>query len=138
MGNLGDDNMSDATLIESIKTIVGEYIDATDQCTFLYGTVMSASPLSIYINEKLTIAEDFLVKTRNVTDYELEIDIEDKNTWKTETADAHTHEIKGKKKLKVLNALKQGEKVVLIRQQGGQKYLVLDRCKGVKYDTAEQ
>ena len=119
--------MSDATLIESIKTIVGEYIDATDQCTFLYGTVMSASPLSIYINEKLTIAEDFLVKTRNVTDYELEIDIEDKNTWKTETADAHTHEIKGKKKLKVLNALKSGEKVILVRQQGGQKYLVLDR-----------
>lgn len=118
--------MADATLKESIKTIVGEYIEANDQCTFLYGTVTSAAPLAIYINEKLTITEEFLVKARNVTDHEIEVEIEP--AWNTETADAHKHQIKGKKKLKVLNALKQGEKVVLIRQQGGQKYLVLDRC----------
>ena len=39
-------------------------------------------------------------------------------------------EVKGKKKVKILNALKQNDKVVMIKQQGGQKYLVIDKIMG--------
>ena len=39
----------------------------------------------------------------------------------------HTHNYVGKKKFVVHNGLKQGEKVILLRFQGGQKFLVLDR-----------
>ncbi len=39
----------------------------------------------------------------------------------------HKHAIKGRKKLKLCNGLQVGEKVLLLRWQGGQKYLVLDR-----------
>lgn len=41
---------------------------------------------------------------------------------------AHAHGYKGRKTFTVHNGLKVGEKVLLIRLQGGQKYLVLDRC----------
>lgn len=39
----------------------------------------------------------------------------------------HQHSISGTKTITVHNALKQGDKVVLIRAQGGQKYVVLDK-----------
>jgi hypothetical protein len=41
----------------------------------------------------------------------------------------HKHAIKGRKKLKLCNGLQVGEKVLLLRWQGGQKYLVLDRLE---------
>lgn len=40
---------------------------------------------------------------------------------------SHNHEYKGTKEFIINNALQTGEKVVLIREQGGQKYLVIDR-----------
>lgn len=46
----------------------------------------------------------------------------------TDTADlAHTHAISGKKTIKIHNALKVGDEVIMIRQSGGQEYIVLDR-----------
>ena len=40
---------------------------------------------------------------------------------------AHKHRYQGRKKWRVHNALKTGEKVILLRCDGGQKYIVLDR-----------
>jgi hypothetical protein len=40
---------------------------------------------------------------------------------------SHLHNIAGRKKIRVYNGLHKGEKVVLLRMRGGQKYLVLDR-----------
>lgn len=39
----------------------------------------------------------------------------------------HTHSYKGRKTFKVHNGLKSGEKVILLRVQGGNQYVVLDR-----------
>lgn len=40
---------------------------------------------------------------------------------------SHKHRYQGKKKWKVHNALQMGEKVILIRCDGGQQYIVLGR-----------
>ena len=40
---------------------------------------------------------------------------------------SHKHSYSGKKKFTVHNGLKKGEKVVMIKLQGGQKFVVLDR-----------
>lgn len=40
---------------------------------------------------------------------------------------SHLHNIAGRKKIRVYNGLHTGEKVILLRMRGGQKYLVLDR-----------
>lgn len=40
---------------------------------------------------------------------------------------SHLHNIAGRKKIRVYNGLHKGEKVILLRMRGGQKYLVLDR-----------
>lgn len=40
---------------------------------------------------------------------------------------SHLHNVAGRKRMRVYNGLHKGEKVVLLRMRGGQKYLVLDR-----------
>ena len=39
----------------------------------------------------------------------------------------HKHDIKGRKRITVHNGLTLGERVILLRKQGGQDYIVLDR-----------
>jgi hypothetical protein len=100
--------------------------------TFEVGTVTSISPLKIQVEQKKTLTKVQLVLTRNVTDFETEVTVD----WKTESKSggsgdsafsSHNHDVKGKKKIKIHNALKVGDKVVLLKQHGGQKYLVVDR-----------
>lgn len=88
-----------------------------------YGTVENISPLSIRVEQKMLLESDQLTLTRNVIDYDLNITV----NHNTDSAQAHTHGYTGTKTFTINNALKQGEKVILIRVQGGQKYLVLDR-----------
>lgn len=123
-------------LVELIKKIAKEAVEAGQDSDFCYGTVTSASPLKILVEQKMELTAAQLVLTRNVTNYSTSISISTESPWTTEnrsggSGDAsfasHNHEIKGTKTLTINNALKQGEKVVLIRKKGGQEYLVLDR-----------
>lgn len=89
----------------------------------LYGTVSSAAPLNITIDQKTTLIQEQLVLTRNVTDYDVNMTV----NHNTETAEGHSHGYAGTKTFTVINALQEGEKVVLLKIQGGQEYLVWDR-----------
>ena len=40
---------------------------------------------------------------------------------------SHKHKYRGRKKFLVYNALKNGEKVILMQIAGGQQYIVIDR-----------
>ena len=116
----------DTQLIDSIKTIVKNYLDSADLCDFLFGEVKSGVPASIELEaNKLMLEESFLIIPKHLTDYEQEIEVE----WDTDNggSPAHSHPVSGTKKIKVKNALQLAERVILIRQQGGQKYLVIDR-----------
>ena len=91
-----------------------------------YGTVESIYPLKIRVDQNILLEEIQLILTRNVIDYNLEITVD----HVTETGygpAGHPHGYKGRKVFRVNNALVEGEKVILIRVQGGQKYLVLDK-----------
>lgn len=89
---------------------------------WMMGKVISASPLKIEIEQRLTIDEDLLILTRNVTDYKVAV----RTSWETGSAEAHSHGITGGS-MTVRNALREGEAVLLLRQEGGQKFVVLDR-----------
>ena len=101
-------------LVELIKHAACEANEAGSPSTFVYGTVISSNPVSIQIDgdNKLTIGKEFVVVPKQFTDHEVEI------------SDG------SRKKIAIFNALKKEERVVLIRQQGGQKYLVIGRMEG--------
>lgn len=118
-----------SALVEEIKRLAVSAVDAGKPCGVFFGTVKSAKPLEITVEQKLTLGEEQLILPRAVTDYELEVDMdwETEIQWKDIPDKKHLHEIKGKKKIKVLNSLKVGERVALLRLEGGQSFLVLDR-----------
>ncbi|WP_321993881.1 DUF2577 domain-containing protein [Clostridium butyricum] len=77
----------------------------------LYGEVIQTNPLIIRINQQKDYSEEFLVLTRNVTDYDLYI--------KKDNGEKEKHTI--------YNSLEKGEIVILLRVQGGQEFIVWDR-----------
>ena len=120
--------MLDSTdLYNSIKISAIKAVEASQPCDFLYGEVTSISPLKIMVEQKMTLGSAQLVLTRNVTDYSVEATID----WNTEDADTHNHNIVGVKKITIHNGLNIGDKVVLLKKKGGQKYLILDKVVDV-------
>ncbi len=123
-----------ADLVESMKKAALEAVENTNPCCIMYGKVTSASPLRIQVNTKLILEANQLVLTRNVTDYTVSVSAStgyvkahshtDSLGGGTSEAGNHSHGISS---IKILNALKTGEEVILIRQTGGQEYIVLDR-----------
>lgn len=126
--------MRDSTdLVRLMKQAAMEAVKASQPSNIVFGTVTSASPLKIQISSKITLEKEMLLLTRNVTEFETDITTVN---WFTENTsggagyalfESHKHELKGKKHIIVHNQLKSGEKVVLIKEQGGQRYIVLDR-----------
>ena len=120
--------------LEIIKRAAVDAEEQSAPCDFLFGTVTSAAPLKIRVEQKLELGEAQLVLTRNVSDHRIKIEgknvqsffFTDDNGSTEALIPPHVHAI-GEIEIEVKNALKQGEQVVLLKQRGGQKFLVLDR-----------
>ena len=112
-------------LVTLMKMAAREAVAAGKPAEPCIGTVESAAPLQIRIEQKLVLGREQLLLLRGATDYELEIE----SDFVTENGGdpAHSHGISGKRVEKVNAALKTGEQVLLLRMTGGQKYIVLDR-----------
>ena len=116
--------MADYTQILNVMKKAGvNATDASKPVNVCFGKVISTAPLKILVEQKITLGAAQLVLTRNVTDYELNVSVD----WGTEATSDHAHGLSGQNKMKVHNSLAEGEKVLLIRVQGGQKYVVIDR-----------
>ena len=130
--------------VKLIKKVAVEAVNSSKPANVVFGKVMSTAPLKIKVDQKLILTEKQLVLSRNVTDHDIDVDIytvrgdntytANNITWKTEETvvmcdvdHTHYHEIKGQKKLRILNKLKAGEEVILMQMSGGQKYVVMDR-----------
>ena len=110
-------------LVKAMKKAGVEATSAGGPVTVCFGKVTGTSPLQILVDQKMTLGSAQLVLTRNVTDYEVSVTID----WKTEKTQEHEHALSGEKKMTIHNSLVKGDDVVLLRQQGGQKYIVIDR-----------
>ncbi len=155
-------------LVKSFKQAALDAVDSTKPVNVFFGEVVSSSPLKINVEQKMTLGENQLILSRNVTDFEIEINID----METEVASvdmahshnsdirvsvisevlpeeleitinntvesnvdigdavvdsSHSHNLSGRKKITIYNSLVAGDKVILIRQQEGQKFIVMDR-----------
>lgn len=129
--------MADASgLVEAIKKAAVEAVGAGKPVNVCFGKVVSEMPLIINVEQKMELGEQQLILTRNVTEYATTISV----NWETEnsggdtgeTADGqHRHHVMGQKQAIIHNALKTGDEVIIIRQQEGQKYIVVDRIGGM-------
>lgn len=103
--------MSDSNLLQTIKRIVRETVDAEKPCDYIVGTVTSGKPLKIKISNSLILEDCFVDVAERLTNYKVTVGQSEEE----------------KKKVTVYNALEKGDMVLLIRKRRGQKYIVIDR-----------
>ena len=88
-------SLSSNELVRAVKVAAVDAVRAMKPMAFMYGEVISASPLSIQVSQRMTIHAKMLLLTSPVRDEVLAV----------------------------------GEKVMLIRCDGGGKYIILDRAE---------
>lgn len=139
------------SLKDSMKFIALNLFETLQATDVMFGTVIATDPLVIMTDQKNEVTEQFLILTNMVKDHTVDMTIsmqtvEDNylqenaakhthgngnmgspTTGTTDFNTTHKHDIEGKKKIILHYGLKVGESVILLRQQGGQRYVVLDR-----------
>ncbi len=107
--------LADASgFLEILKKAALDAQEAAKPVNVQFGEVKSKDPLKISVEQKMMLGEAQLILTRNVTEYR-----------STVTVQGGT-----KRDIIIQNALQVGDKVILIRQQEGQKFIVVDRIGG--------
>ena len=97
-------------LVGAVKKAALDAIENAQMCDLRYGTVVSISPLKVKVTSQFTIPSSLLIVPKHLTNHKVSATIE------------------GETKTITLNcALKIGDKVALLRKQGGQSYFILDR-----------
>lgn len=133
-------------LVRLVKQAAVEAVEADAPMAVCYGTVTGTAPLTIQVDQKKILGEAQLILTDNVRDFTVEMTVDhvteiishghSVNDTYTGGGSAvpvdHLHPYKGRKTFRVHNALETGEKVILLRCDGGQKYIVLDRWEARK------
>lgn len=120
--------------LESVKRAAVEAVAASKPFSFITGKVTSAAPLKVRIDQKLELTEAQLILTNAVRDYTVTMTV-DHETEETSGGSAeaafasHKHAYKGDKTYRVHLALKEGEHVLLLRADGGQRFIILDRVE---------
>lgn len=126
-------------------------VEASNPVNWLYGTVTKAKPLEIEVHAKLTLTEEFLDVSEHLTRHDRIVSVryEYPKRWSESTVIGDTDkeaastrnyigssEATAYEKYEMLNArmtfedgLVIGDKVTLLRMQGGHRFLVVDRYK---------
>ncbi|WP_313894305.1 DUF2577 domain-containing protein [Psychrobacillus sp.] len=103
---------------DMIKQIAIKAVDAQNPVNVVQGIVKSVVPLEIEVHQKLKLTKEFLLLTERVTRYEVDLE----------------HDHGGPKALQgklietpIRTGLATGDKVILLRSQGGGQFIVLDK-----------
>ncbi len=115
--------MSGAKLLEVVKLAGLQATDASKPVNIFEGKVIQSNPLIIEIEQTNRINSDFLEVSEKLSDHFIYMTAVDNNF--DNIADKSKYE--ERKKYIVYDGLKVGDRVILARKAGGQKYYVIDR-----------
>lgn len=109
-------------MLEIIKKVAKDAVDAGKPVAVQIGTVVAINPLAISLDSRLTLPEVFLIIPESLTRYEIDL--------------SHVHKLNGSPdtersltdKIVIREGLAVGDAVLMLRIQGGQKYVVLDKA----------
>ena len=104
----------------NVKRAAVEAVRAGNPFAFNLGKVISAEPLKVQVDQKLELTAAQLILTNAVRETE---------DAAGGSVPSHKHAYMGTKPYRVHLSLKAGEQVLLLRADGGQKYIVLDRVE---------
>ena len=123
-----------SAFLNGVKRAAVEAVMAGKPFAFIFGKVTSISPLKVQVDQKLELTEAQLILTNAVRDYTVRMTVDHETESTSGGSDysafaSHRHAYKGTKSYRVHLGLTVGEQVVMLRADGGQKFIILDRVE---------
>lgn len=106
-------------LVREVKKAAVAAVQAQKPMAYYLGEVVSISPLKISVDQKLTLTDKQLILTSAVRDFSVKI------------AEKNNGILGDEKEYMIFLGLKVGERVQMLRCDGGQKFIVLNRVEEV-------
>ena len=134
--------MSDMTdWLGVMKSVAGNVQKNSELVNLVFGKVETIEPLTIRVDAQTLLIEKELILTHLVRDYEVDIEVSHQtvnddilNTLHNHPGvpdnsfdSHHYHAYQGRKKIKIYQGLQIGEGVLMIKEQGGQRHVIIDR-----------
>ncbi|WP_297949704.1 DUF2577 domain-containing protein [uncultured Lactobacillus sp.] len=125
--------MAGERLYELIK---GQHIPSSERSDIVYGKVLSSKPLKVQLSNQMVLDENFIVLGKHIGKFKLQGKSHLKGNANVtfhghnQTAEIHNANIKFPKKefyIEFDNSLEKGDKVTMIRCDGGQKFYLFER-----------
>ncbi len=104
-------------MLEAVKLLAYDVLQQENLTDICYGTVTETEPLKIVLKQKLELTESFLVLSQNVIKHTINYSMRRKDSDENWV----------QYEMIVEKQLKKGERVILIKMTGGQRYVVIDR-----------
>ncbi len=113
-----------SSLLDLIKTASSDAISASNPVNILFGEVITVNPLSVKVDQRFTLPADFLIVPESLTRYEADL----KHTHQyTDDGSPHSTAEALTQKILIRSGLAPGDRVLMLRVQGGQRYVILDK-----------
>lgn len=109
-----------ANLLELIKRAAQDAVAASQPVQVHIGTVLSAEPLRVQVDQRFILPAAALVVPESLTQYEVDLSHGHQYAGGT-TGEALTEPVV------IRRGLAAGDQVLLLRVQGGERYVILDR-----------
>ncbi|APC83697.1 DUF2577 domain-containing protein [Clostridium botulinum] len=110
-------------MMDTIKKASMGAVGAGKPVEITFGEVINAEYLKIKVDQKLILDRDFFIIPESLIRYE--IDLKHTHTYINNSIESNLNT--SLDKLLIREGLKQGDKVLLLRIQGGQQYVILDK-----------
>lgn len=132
------------SLLDTVKKVAVQSAESTIPMAIKHGTVKKTDPLTIWVDDRFDVTGEALIVPKELqpgycithrhSGFEGSPETESKSGGTEEAAFApHSHGLKNNywtnsgAESEYYYGLKQGEKVILLRNAGGQQYLILGR-----------
>ena len=124
-----------------MQGVAGNVQKNSELVNLVFGKVETIEPLTIRVDAQTLLIEKELILTHLVRDYEVDIEVSHQtvnddilNTLHNHPGvpdnsfdSHHYHAYQGRKKIKIYQGLQIGEGVLMIKEQGGQRHVIIDR-----------
>ncbi len=113
-----------SSLLDLIKAAGTDAVNASNPVNILFGEILTINPLSVKVDQRFTLPADFLIVPESLTRYE--VDLKHAHQYTDDGSTSNTSEALTQK-IVIRPGLAVGDKVLMLRVQGGQRYVILDK-----------
>jgi hypothetical protein len=115
-------------LLNSIKQAGAGAVQAGNPVNVMFGEVVTEDPLKVRVDQRFVLTSEFLLVPESLQHFELELQHTHAYTDASGNGTANkTTEPALEDPVVIRRGLEAGDKLLLLRMQGGQQYVILDR-----------